>query len=121
MRVPDLGGTWTFEAESTYENRSVTAVVQIHQTWRSMLIQLEADHSRSSSLVGSLLTSSPGEFVLNYEFMNTPKLGAPDTMHAHRGSAEIRFACRQPIASGSGEYYTGRDRRNLGKLTASRI
>ena len=69
------------------------------------------------AFVASLLTDDPNEFVLNYEFLNAPKQGAAvDSMHMHRGSAEIRFPKDGAIVKGDGEYYSGRDRSNQGAL-----
>lgn len=119
IAVPDLGGSWCFLISSSH-GTSIEAAVGIYQTWRGIRIKLETEQSRSSSLIASVLTAEPDEFVLSYEYCNTPKQGAVETMHAHRGSAEVRFPKDKWITSGAGEYYSGRDRANQGGISVER-
>jgi hypothetical protein len=122
IRVPNLNGAWKFHIVSTYRKTEIDASVNVHQTWRTIQIRLETAHSRSASQIASILTDDPNEFVLNYEFLNTPKQGmAADSMHMHRGSAEIRFPKDASILSGDGEYYSGRDRENQGQISVTRL
>lgn len=120
VKVPDLNGKWTVAIRSSFDERADAhqAQVRITQTWRSILIRLETAHSRSGSLIAAVLTNDPNDFVLSYEFANTPKPGAVSTMHAHRGSVEVRFD--RDTLVGDGEYYSGRDRENQGTLQFSR-
>ena len=120
VQVPNLNGQWTFQIASNYNGTELDASVRVNQTWRSIQLALDTPRSRSTSLVATLLTADPNEFVLNYEYLNTPKQGAVDSMHIHRGSAELRFPRAALIDVGSGEYYSGRDRANQGQLTATR-
>lgn len=122
IRVPDLNGEWLFEVRSSFQPTvPVSARVTIHQNWRGMSIRLKTDQSSSASVIAALLTNDPNEFVLSYEFVNTPRQGAPATMHVHRGSAEIRFPKGNVTTiEGTGEYYSGRDRQNQGTLEVSR-
>lgn len=121
IKVPDLNGAWDFRIISTFRKTEVEATVTIHQTWRTIQLRLETAQSRSSSQIASILTDDPNEFVLDYEFLNTPKQGAAvATMHMHRGSAEIRFQKNGAIANGEGEYYSGRDRENQGQMSVVR-
>jgi hypothetical protein len=121
IQVPDLNGRWNFRIASTFRKTEVEATVAIRQTWRTIQIRLETAQSRSSSQIASILTDDPNEFVLDYEFLNTPKQGAAvATMHMHRGSAEIRFEKNGAVARGEGEYYSGRDRENQGQINVLR-
>ena len=120
VRVPDLGGAWMFRIHSTYRTTEVDAHVTVHQRWRTIQIRLETAESRSSSEIASILIDDPNEFVLNYEFLNTPRQGAVATMHMHRGSAELRFPKNSTSLAGDGEYYSGRDRDNQGTMRAER-
>ena len=122
VRVPDLGGEWECRLVSSFKkNTEVDARVTIHQTWQGLQVRLETPQSRSVSRLGSIMIEDPSEFLLNYEFLNTPKQGsAVGTMHAHRGSVEIRFPRRGKIDGGSGEYYNGRDRENQGQFLIRR-
>lgn len=121
IRVPDLNGSWKVRIKSSHDGKELEANITVHQTWRGMNIRLKTDQSQSSSLIASLLTSDPNEFVLSYEYLNTPGHGAVATMHMHRGSAEIRFARDATLVSGNGEYYSGRDRANQGSLALERM
>jgi|ERR1043166_7499994 hypothetical protein len=122
VRVPDLNGPWKYTIKSSFLNgKNVDARVTITQTWRSIHVRLDTDQSHSSSLIASLLIDNPNEYVLNYEFLNSPKQDAVETMHMHRGSAEIRFPKNGKILTGDGEYYSGRDRANQGSVTAERM
>ena len=119
VKVPNIRGDWRYAITSSH-GTSVIAAVSIQQNWRGMRVRLETDQSRSMSLIASLLTGDPDEYVLSYEYNNTPKPNAMPTMHAHRGSAEVRFPRTDWVTAGSGEYYSGRDRMNQGGISAER-
>ena len=121
VKVPDLKGEWAVTLISSFALSATpkNARVRIRQTWRSMLIRLDTDQSRSSSIISSMLTVDPNEFVLHYEYLNTPRVDATPTRHAHRGSVEVRFD-RDFLSVGDGEYYSGRDRVNQGTLHFAR-
>jgi hypothetical protein len=117
VKVRNLNGSWDVELTSSFDQHAErrTAQIRITQTWTTLQVRLDSGQSRSGSVIATLLTSDPTEYVLNYEFQNTPNPDATGTMHAHRGSAEIRFE-RPGAAVGAGEYYSGRDRANLGPI-----
>lgn len=119
--VPNLSGDWAFRIRSNYRQTDVDARATITQTWRGIHIRLETGQSRSASRIAALLTADPNEFVLTYEFLNTPRQSAVATMHMHHGSAEIRFPRGDTVALGDGEYYSGRDRENRGELHVTRL
>ncbi len=124
IKVPDLSGRWTGRVEPI-ETNGVSAglgvktdlKIQIKQTWTSMLIIGDASLSKSHSLTSSLVTG--GECTLNYEYLNEPKPSAPSTMHAHRGVA--RLIVNEKDARLDGEYYSGRDRQNIGTIHLRRV
>jgi hypothetical protein len=121
IQVPDLSGRWRFELDSSFNGTKIVADVHVRQTWTKIHVRLETISSRSNSIVGSILTSDPHDFILSYEFRNEPKQSlATETMHPHRGSAEIRFSRNSP-SIGEGEYYSGRDRENQGRISCSRV
>jgi len=95
------------------------AQIRITQRWRTIAVHLETEQSRSDTMIATLRTADPNDFILNYEYQNTPKNNAVHTMHVHRGSAEVRFE-RPAVAIGVGEYYSGRDRTNQGTLRLRR-
>jgi hypothetical protein len=120
VRVLDLSGYWTASIVSSYRSGEVVGKVRIRQNWRSISISLATPQSRSSSRVASLLVDDPNECVLHYEYLNTPRHSAADTMHMHRGSAEIRLQRNNGELIGEGEYFSGRDRANHGTIHLER-
>jgi hypothetical protein len=121
VKVPDLNGSWDVDLTSSFDQGASVRAAQIRiaQRWQSISVRLDTDQSRSGSMIATLLTSDPNDYILNYEYQNTPNTSALDTMHVHRGSAEIRFE-KPAVAIGSGEYYSGRDRTNQGTLKLRR-
>jgi hypothetical protein len=93
-----------------------TLDVKIEQTWTKMLIRGDARLSKSHSLSANLITD--GECTLSYEYINEPKPPALDTMHTHRGLA--RVVVNERGAALDGEYYSGRDRQNIGIIELRR-
>ena len=120
VRVPDLNGQWHGYVSSSFDNcaERKDVLVTISQTWTRISITLHARTSQSHSLIGAVLIGQQGEPVLSYEYMNEPKPDAPDTMHAHRGTA--RLVVRGEGKFLEGEYYSGRDRQNYGILHLER-
>ena len=122
INIPNLNGLWKLDLTTSFDQHAEThaAQIRITQRWRTIAIHLEAERSRSDSMIATLRASDPNDFILNYEYQNTPTNDALHTMHVHRGSAEIRFQ-RPGIVVGIGEYYSGRDRVNQGTLRLQRL
>lgn len=120
VKVPDLNGDWTAALVSTFKGTHIDATLRIHQRWRSLVVHFTGEHSRSSSRVAAILVNNPDEYVLMYEFLNTPSPTALDTMHMHRGTVEVRFQRQDYELVGDGEYYSGRDRENQGTMHIER-
>lgn len=118
--TPDLRGTWAGTLVSTYADRVETpAVVQIHQTWTKIQVHFLGERSRSRSVMASVkgLGLSSGE--LSYEYVNEPSALSADSMHMHCGAASLHFSLSDLTLSG--DYYTGRDRQNLGSMVLHRV
>lgn len=119
IKVPNLSGTWTGQVQPI-ETNSVSAglgvntdlKIQIKQTWTTMFIIGETNLSQSRSLSATLVTC--GECTISYEYLNEPKPLASSTMHTHRGVA--RAMVNEKEARLDGEYYSGRDRQNIGTI-----
>ena len=118
-QLPDLNGKWVGEVQSSYNQYgpAYPVSVVILQRWSKMVLTLETEHSRSSSITASLRTTDLPNPELSYQYANEPKPGAPSTMQIHKGTATLELT-----GSGlEGHYYTGRGRGEIGtiKLTKS--
>lgn len=114
VSVPDLRGEWRGSVSSSFDKSAETHSIAVHiaQNWTHLSVTLASANSESYSIVGSIDTGS--EVVLSYQYQNIPKPHAKGTMHAHRGTAILKLSVDK--RSLSGEYYSGRDRRNYGAL-----
>ena len=118
IRVPDLNGEWTGEIWSSYAPGGETTLVRvvIRQRWSKLAVRLEATHSSSDSVMARLKTGDVIHPTLDYMYVNEPVAGATETMHAHRGTAMLEF--KDGVLEG--DYYTGRDRREIGTIRLQR-
>jgi hypothetical protein len=122
-KIPDLSGTWHGRVHPV-ETGGVSAglrtdtdiTIFIRQTWTTLLIVGRTTLSKSHSLSGSLITSD--EYTLSYEYINEPSASARSTMHTHRGVARLTINDTSTILEG--EYYSGRDRQNIGTMRLTR-
>lgn len=121
--IPDLNGTWVGTIKSSYDGGlntdKINVVLYIFQTWSKLSARLETDHSRSFSTMAALNTDASPEQGLKYEYLNEPMSTVAETMHSHRGTAHLRLSPCKTILEG--DYYTGRDRRNVGSLSLRRV
>lgn len=118
VRVPDISGEWSGYVTSSFDSLAEHHPVQvrIRQNWTHLLVQLSAEQSESDSVVASMVVGD--ETVLSYQYRNTPRPGARETMHAHMGTAVLKLSDDQRELSG--EYYSGRDRANQGLIVLAR-
>jgi len=112
VEVPDISGNWSGYVTSSFDSLAQRhpVRVRIQQNWTHLLFQLSAEQSDLESIVASMAVGE--ETVLSYQFRNTPKPGATDTMHAHIGTGVLKLHDNRRELSG--EYYSGRDRANQG-------
>ena len=123
-KIPDLSGEWRGRA-SPIETPGVSAgfgieveiTLTIRQTWTELLVVARTTQSKSYSISGSLVVSE--ENVLSYEYVNEPGVNAVSTMHTHRGTTRLILDGKNEVLNG--EYYSGRDRQNIGVLKVTRI
>jgi hypothetical protein len=123
VKVPNLSGIWTGQVQPTSTGgisagltTKADLTIEIRQTWTTIMIIGNASLSESHSLSASLITG--GEPILSYEYLNEPRSSAPSTMHAHRGIA--RLIVNEMQSRLEGEYYSGRDRQNIGAIVLRR-
>lgn len=118
VAVPVANGRWTGYLISSFdpEGGKKPVTLNVVQTWRRIRIVLETESSESRSLSASMVADDPRITTISYEYLNEPKAHARATMHAHRGTARLAFRSTEDAEVLDGEYYTGRDRQNLGIL-----
>ena len=119
--VPDLNGSWKGQLVSSYTDHfsPLDAELTISQTWTSIVISLETASSISRSRAAAFVIDQPGRISLIYEYLCEPRSVATDTMHTHRGTAELHINSNGTLLEG--EYYTGRDRQTYGTLNLQRV
>lgn len=119
ISVPDLRGTWTGTAASSYTEfeKTQSVTVAIEQTWTKMSVRLNAAESRSWSITASVLTNAPEGLVLTYPFDNDPESKSVSTMQRFRGTTVLVNTEPDRL---DGYYYTGRGRETYGSLKLRR-
>jgi hypothetical protein len=119
IKVPNLNGKWDGYLTSSFDEgaQQTPVTVNITQNWTNILVKLTVPQSGSRSTVGSIYVSE-AEAILSYQYKNEPNFEALGTMHAHEGAAtlEVGRDCTTLV----GNYYSGRDRANHGKLVLKR-
>jgi len=119
-RLPDLSGVWqgyvttTRSGSSAPVNTSTAITMTIRQTWTRLSIRTQTAQSSSRSLSANMIVSE--ECTLSYEYHNEPGAGAPEPLHAHRGLATLSLKGDKL----HGEYFSGRDRQNIGTIEVMR-
>ncbi len=119
IETPNLNGIFEGQISSSYDNFQTHKNVEyeIHQKWNKILIFSETETSSSKSLTAafSLLEVNRRSLVFNYS--NTPKVNAVQTMNAHCGFADFYFENTNAIV---GEFFNGRGRNTYGKIILRR-
>jgi hypothetical protein len=119
VSTPILAGTWSGTVQSDYDGVSRPAHdvnVVIGQDWTEITIRLIGPNSKSHSLSASMVVTED-ECILIYDYLNEPNSDAVDTMHMHRGTARLALTGTDRL---EGDYYTGRDRNNIGVIRLRR-
>jgi SMODS-associating 2TM, beta-strand rich effector domain len=117
IATPILAGKWSGVARSSHDEYGTEhpLTATIHQSWTSISICVDATDSRSKSSTAAISVGLENSLI--YCFDNQPKVGAPSTMHAHGGTATLRIELNKL----EGEYYSGRDRQNMGTISLKRV
>jgi hypothetical protein len=119
VKVPNLEGKWVGYLTSSFDEgaQQKPTTVSINQNWTNIMIRLDVPQSGSRSTVASIFVSE-AETVLSYQYKNEPNFDALNTMHAHEGTATLELGTDGTTLAGN--YYSGRDRANHGKLLLKR-
>lgn len=118
IKTPDLDGKWKGFIQSSFDKHSskIDASLEIHQSWTKIKILLFTEQSVSYSESASIIANQPEAIFLSYQYLNEPKANSVDTMHTHRGTT--RLTLKNNVLSG--QYYSGRNRKNFGILNFKR-
>jgi len=121
IKTPNLNGEWEGLLKSSFDEHAtgVEAMLRVFQTWTKIKILLKTDKSCSHSETASIIIDAPEGKYLNYQYLNEPKSSSEKTMSIHRGTARLLFD--EKTGSLDGEYYSGRDRQNIGTLHFERL
>lgn len=134
VKTPYFAGTWEGYIQSSYdvgegatdggpdEDEKTEVEVDIRQSWRKLIVELNAPDSSSRSLGASVITKQ-GKPQLTYYYLSEPKYNAPDTMTKHYGTTSLKFHENEGEDGEDvldGIYYTGPDRNSYGKLHLTR-
>ena len=113
-KIPIIDGNWHCTGYSSYDNYKFESKVSVKQRWSKIRITFRGDFSYSYSIAASILLNAPDSDLplLIYVYWNIPNPDAKRTMHPHRGTT-ILFLSDEYL---EGEYYSGRDRQNYGKI-----
>lgn len=119
-RIPNCNGTWYGEATSTHDGGTIFAgMLTVHQTWTKIAVQFRTSSSISYSRMAALNVTPGASEGLIYEYTNDPHATAAESMHAHRGFIFLKLSTDGCCLEG--DYYTGRDRANQGRLKLQRV
>lgn len=116
VRATDISGTWKGKISGTRDQRSfeVDGNLRVIQTWTTIEFALETKGSSSKSYCAHAYVAHPQDLRVYYQYLSEPKIGAPETMNIHHGTAFLELS-----ADGRelrGEYYSGRGRGTQGTM-----
>jgi hypothetical protein len=120
IKTPILHGSWGGEVSSLtkHDDAKQKVNVKVLQTWTEMKILLVAPNSTSFSYEASIIIEGDDTAMLYYQYEGHPKHKAPETMHIHRGSVCAKLLSSSEI---NAEYYSGRDRQNIGTFEIKKV
>jgi hypothetical protein len=120
VKTPDISGVWKGSISTTHEGnlQPIDANLRIIQTWTTLEFELETEQSVSKSYSAHLRCDHPKDIYIYYQYLSEPKIGSPETMNIHHGTAFLKLT---PDGSKLiGEYYSGRGRGTQGTMEFTR-
>jgi len=121
IKTPNISGKWNVGIRTSHDefSETVSGKAIIRQTAFKISIALETDTSISNSIHAALMrTEKVSEYELTYNYINHPKADSVGTMSIHRGTTHVSIT--DDGKQMDGEYYTGSNRQNFGRITFSR-
>lgn len=118
--IPDFNGTWFGELTSSHaEVGSLPGMMYIRQTWTDICVEFDCQKSRSYSLM-AVINVTPGITEgLTFEYTNSPRHDAVETMNAHVGLNHLRLSPDGQTLEG--DYFSGRGRQTFGRMKLVRV
>jgi predicted nucleic acid binding AN1-type Zn finger protein len=115
VKTPDLQGKWQGKLKSSYDKFKTEYNIELNisQTWTRISIDLKASESFSESQTASLVLRGNRSPEVIYTYNNDPKGDAVGTMNKHSGTTVLKLEDDSHL---TGEYYTGRGRKNHGTM-----
>lgn len=114
-KIPNLSGDWKGYLKTSHENEEIDIIVNIKQTWSSIIIVLKTENSKSKSDVALILLSKSR---LVYQYFNEPSFSSPEALNKHYGTALLDYEENDIL---EGYYFTDRDRKNYGDIHLEKI
>ena len=116
-KTPNISGDWKVGIKTSHDGftEAISGKAIIRQTAFRISIAVEMDNSTSHSIHAALMrTEKVNEYELTYNYINHPKADSVETMSIHMGTTNISIA--DDGQKMDGQYYTGRDRQNFGRI-----
>lgn len=121
VKIPNISGNWLVEIKTSHDGftKTVFGKAIIRQTAFKISIAVETDNSTSQSIHAAVLrTEKINEYDLTYNYINHPRADSVESMNIHIGTTSMSIADNGLRMDG--QYYTGRDRRNFGRIIFTR-
>ena len=122
VKLPLLDGTWVGILTSIRRDENdkrITSEQEITMVFRQALtstsVTLMTATSKSRSSTAQFRTPQKDDYLLEYQYSNTPKLEFRDSLTAHVGGSVIEVAGSRPDEI-VGEYWTARDTKGTYEL-----
>ena len=114
ISLPDLSGDWKGIVVSSYGDLKTELPVELNidQRWSKILITLRTQHSNSHSITATIKSHDTPNPELSYIYENRPNIHSAGSLHRHQGTAILILR----NLTLEGEYYTDRDRRQIGLI-----
>lgn len=103
-KINDLSGIWEGNLQTSFDNygSSILATCKIIQEFDKILIVLETEKSISYSIKAVLQINSLNEMILDYDYINIPKIRNSKDLNIHFGHNTFRLNNNKELC---GEYY----------------
>ena len=115
LKIPILQGQYAGYLKSSHDKFKKKTKIEatVIQTWDRIMLSIETNQSKSHSVTAAFHISDRLAPQLIYYYCNTPFSASIQTMHIHKGIAEV--SCEGETLKG--EFFTGRDRKTFGEFT----